>query len=287
MSTVKLMVCGDVGGNLEELFKKVEAVQKKSGVFDMLLCAGEFFGSQDIGGEEDQQPNYVDVNPLKDYASGVKKAPCKTYFLCGKEWGPSLDQGAADCKRVAPDIFFLGVAGIIDLNGLRIAFMSGSFPFASTGNLELMPANKIMAMHKPEKPVDILLTVQWSTAAHTMLKDAPAPDLGEGRVGTSAVSMVAKKLCPRYHFAGTQGVFFERPPYLNPPANFNPGTTKHVTRFFGMAPVGNQDKKNRWIYAANVTPVANMTEDKLNEIPANITHSPYAPPPLAAGGAGG
>lgn len=41
MSTVKLMVCGDVGGNLEELFKKVEAVQKKSGVFDMLLCAGE------------------------------------------------------------------------------------------------------------------------------------------------------------------------------------------------------------------------------------------------------
>jgi len=37
----------------------------------------------------------------------------------------------------------------------------------------------------------------------------------------------------------------------------------------------------RWIWAANVTSVAGMTEDKLNEIPANITHSPYAPPPLA------
>jgi hypothetical protein len=31
-------------------------------------CA-QFFGSQDVGGEEDQQPNYVDVNPLKDYGT--------------------------------------------------------------------------------------------------------------------------------------------------------------------------------------------------------------------------
>ena len=29
----------------------------------------QFFGSEDIGGEEDQQPNYVDINPLKDYGT--------------------------------------------------------------------------------------------------------------------------------------------------------------------------------------------------------------------------
>ena len=29
----------------------------------------QFFGSEDIGGEEDQQPNYVDINPLKDYGA--------------------------------------------------------------------------------------------------------------------------------------------------------------------------------------------------------------------------
>ena len=37
----KVMVCGDVGGNLADLFKRVETVQKKNGVFDMLICAGE------------------------------------------------------------------------------------------------------------------------------------------------------------------------------------------------------------------------------------------------------
>jgi len=33
---------------------------------------------------------------------------------------------------------------------------------------------------------------------------------------------------------------------------------------------------NRWIWAASVISVAGMTEEKLNEIPANITHPPYA-----------
>jgi hypothetical protein len=47
----KVLVAGDVGGNLEELFKRVGAVNSKSGPFDCLLCTGEFFGSADVGGE--------------------------------------------------------------------------------------------------------------------------------------------------------------------------------------------------------------------------------------------
>jgi hypothetical protein len=46
----KILVAGDVGGNLEELYKRVSTVNAKSGPFDCLLCAGEFFGSADVGG---------------------------------------------------------------------------------------------------------------------------------------------------------------------------------------------------------------------------------------------
>ena len=46
----KILVCGDVAGNLEELYKRVSAVNSKSGPFDCLLCTGEFFGSADVGG---------------------------------------------------------------------------------------------------------------------------------------------------------------------------------------------------------------------------------------------
>ena len=47
----KILVTGDVGGNLEELYKRVSAVNAKSGPFDCLFCTGEFFGSADVGGE--------------------------------------------------------------------------------------------------------------------------------------------------------------------------------------------------------------------------------------------
>lgn len=43
-------------------------------------------------------------------------------------------------------------------------------------------------------------------------------------------------LCDRYHIAGSKGVFYDRQPY------FNTGAV-HVTRFIGLAPVGNKDKQ--------------------------------------------
>lgn len=42
--------------------------------------------------------------------------------------------------------------------------------------------------------------------------------------------------CDRYHIAGTRGVFYSREPYANIDA-------VHVTRFIGLAPVGNTDKQ--------------------------------------------
>lgn len=42
--------------------------------------------------------------------------------------------------------------------------------------------------------------------------------------------------CDRYHIAGTRGVFYSREPYANIDA-------VHVTRFIGLAPVGNADKQ--------------------------------------------
>lgn len=48
-------------------------------------------------------------------------------------------------------------------------------------------------------------------------------------------------LRPRYHFSGLQGAFYERTPYRN--HRMLAESTKHVTRFLGLAKVGNPDKK--------------------------------------------
>jgi hypothetical protein len=39
-----------------------------------------------------------------------------------------------------------------------------------------------------------------------------------------------------YHFAGSEGVFYAREPYVNPDAT-------HVTRFIGLGAVGNDNKQ--------------------------------------------
>lgn len=38
------LLCGDVEGRFNSLFNRVEAINKKSGPFDLLLCVGNFFG---------------------------------------------------------------------------------------------------------------------------------------------------------------------------------------------------------------------------------------------------
>ncbi len=43
MSTVKVLVSGDPGGNLGALFKRVAAVNKSNGPFDYLFCVGPLF----------------------------------------------------------------------------------------------------------------------------------------------------------------------------------------------------------------------------------------------------
>ena len=64
---MKILVSGDVEGNLPALFKRVEAVNSKAGPFEMLLCVGSFFGPGNLG--------------WGDYKSGRCKVPLPVYIL--------------------------------------------------------------------------------------------------------------------------------------------------------------------------------------------------------------
>ena len=44
MGDVKILIAGSVHGKLKDLYKRVAAVNKSNGPFDLLLCTGDFFG---------------------------------------------------------------------------------------------------------------------------------------------------------------------------------------------------------------------------------------------------
>ena len=80
-------------------------VNSKNGPFECLLSTGEFFGSTDVGNHDDEEPNYVDHDPIRSYKRGEKEVPLPTYFISVKEWVLSLDQ-TSFFQEVAKDIFF-------------------------------------------------------------------------------------------------------------------------------------------------------------------------------------
>lgn len=51
MSSKKVLIAGPVEGKLSALFKRVEAVNAKSGPFDLLLCIGPFFADASAWGD--------------------------------------------------------------------------------------------------------------------------------------------------------------------------------------------------------------------------------------------
>lgn len=59
--------------------------------------------------------------------------------------------------------------------------------------------------------------------------------------GSPLISDLALVLRPRYHFAGREGLHYERLPYRNHKVLAE--SAKQVTRFVGLAKVGNAEKK--------------------------------------------
>jgi lariat debranching enzyme len=61
------------------------------------------------------------------YYSGEKKAPILTIFIGGNHEASNYLQELAYGGWVAPNIYYLGYAGVIDVDGIRIAGISGIF----------------------------------------------------------------------------------------------------------------------------------------------------------------
>ena len=56
-------------------------VNSKNGPFECLLSTGEFFGSADVGDDDDKEPNYVDHDPIRSYKRGRNFRSASTDLL--------------------------------------------------------------------------------------------------------------------------------------------------------------------------------------------------------------
>jgi hypothetical protein len=109
---LKVLVCGDIRGEFDQIFSKVAKLQKKNN-FAVLFCVGDFFGA---GTDTATQ--------LAPYISGEKEVPIPTYFILGKEQRTEVIDAHPDGGEVCKNLHYLGRWGIKDVHGLKVAFLS-------------------------------------------------------------------------------------------------------------------------------------------------------------------
>ncbi|KAK2499118.1 hypothetical protein MC885_019995, partial [Smutsia gigantea] len=234
------LACGDVEGKFDVLFNRVQAIHKKSGNFDLLLCVGNFFGSAT---EADWE----------EYKTGIKKAPIQTFVLGANNQETVKYFQDTDGCELAENITYLGRKGIFTgSSGLQIVYLSGTeslnepVPGYSFSSQDVFSLRTMLCSASQFKGVDILLTSPW-------------PNL-------------ATSLKPRYHFAALEKTYYERLPYRNHIVLQE--TAQHATRFIALANVGNPEKK-KYLYAFSIVPMKLMNAADLVKQPLDVTENPY------------
>ena len=75
--TFSSLVCGDVCGQFNQLFKRVNSVNQKAGPFELLLCVGDFFDD----GDNSQWTPYKTGQLKGSYIVFLTVNSCSSYIL--------------------------------------------------------------------------------------------------------------------------------------------------------------------------------------------------------------
>ncbi|KAL5149419.1 Zinc finger CCCH domain-containing protein 64 [Glycine soja] len=232
------------------------------GPFDALLCVGQFF--PDSPEQLEDFTKYIEGGshfPLPTYFVGdYGVAAPKLLLQASKD---SANQGfKMDGFKVCHNLYWLKGSGKFSLFGLSVAYLSGrkSSSAQQFGTYTEDDVDALRAIAEEPGIVDFGVT---NRAADS---DIPA-GLSDAAGGDSTVSELVQEIKPRYHIAGTKGIYYAREPYSNVDA-------VHVTRFIGLASVGNKDKQ-KFIHAISPTPASTMSSTEIAMKTTNTTLSPY------------
>ncbi|KAF7722896.1 hypothetical protein EC973_002616 [Apophysomyces ossiformis] len=235
-----------------------------------MLCTGDFFAEN------------TNEDDIKDLIDGKIEVPLTTYFMVGSNPLPDSVQSHIKSTdgELCSNLHFLGKQGVLTTaEGLTVAFVSGVYD--ETGSKPNGYQSSDMAKLKSTRfpitsppGVDILLSHEWPQAIEVGSAITPANSLS---TVAKPIAELAAALKPRYHFAASEAVFYEREPYLNMTgfgSNDDEQAAEHVSRFIGLGDVLNGEK-HRWFYAFRLEPLSKVSLDSLQAKPRNVTECPF------------
>jgi len=224
---LNIAVEGCLHGELDAVYSAVrEAEQRGAQKVDVLIICGDF---QSVRNQADLSSlevpeKYKQLGDFHKYASGELTAPCLTLFIGGNHEASNVLKSLYYGGWVAPNIYFLGFAGVVSICGVRIAGCSGIFNGRdyNMGHFEEAPYDgstrrsiyhtrelEVYRLKRLAQPVDIMLSHDWPTGiwrhgdAGTLLRYKPflREDMDSGRLGSRAYQELMTVMKPKLWFA--------------------------------------------------------------------------------------
>ena len=231
---VLFAVEGCCHGELDNIYASVEQLAAVHGTkIDVLLICGDF---QAVRNEADLATmacpvKYRNINTFYKYYSGELVAPVLTIFVGGNHEASNHNWELYHGGWVAPNIYFLGYAGVVNVGGVRIAGSSGIFNgrHYQMGHYEKPPFDddavrstyhvrelEVLRLLQLRQPVDIFLSHDWPqhVASHGNMQELISKkrflqdELQSGSLGSPPNERILSALQPSYWFAAHLHVKF-------------------------------------------------------------------------------
>ncbi|XP_059198654.1 lariat debranching enzyme [Centropristis striata] len=252
---MKIAVEGCCHGELDKIYETIGYLEKKEGVkVDLLLCCGDF---QAVRNEGDMKcmavpAKYRTMQTFYKYYSGEKKAPVLTIFIGGNHEASNHLQELPYGGWVAPNIYYLGYAGVVRYKGIRIGGLSGIFKSRDyrRGHHEFPPYNpdtlrsvyhirniEVFKLKQIQMPIDIFMSHDWPRGIYyygrteelLRKKKFLRQEVESNSLGSPAAEELLAHLQPSYWFSAHLHVKFAAVMQHPPKANAAPRVTKFLS----------------------------------------------------------
>ncbi|XP_062971013.1 lariat debranching enzyme isoform X1 [Cynocephalus volans] len=254
---MRVAVAGCCHGELDKVYETLALAERRGpGPVDLLLCCGDF---QAVRNEADLRcmavpPKYRHMQTFYRYYSGEKKAPVLTVFIGGNHEASNHLQELPYGGWVAPNIYYLGLAGVVKYRGVRIGGISGIFKSHDyrKGHFECPPYNsstirsiyhvrniEVYKLKQLKQPIDIFLSHDWPRSIYhygnkkQLLKNKSffRQEVENNTLGSPAASELLEHLQPTYWFSAHLHVKFAA--FMQHQAK-DKGQTAKATKFLAL-----------------------------------------------------
>ncbi|XP_053675799.1 lariat debranching enzyme [Anopheles nili] len=224
---MKIAIEGCAHGELEKIYDLIESIQQEQNItVDLLICCGDFQSTRNLADLQCMAvpQKHLDMCSFYKYYSGEKRAPILTIFIGGNHEASNYLQELPYGGWVAPNIYYLGYAGVVNCSGIRIGGISGIYKGHDflKGRFEFSPydeATKRSVYHQRQidvfrlkqlsPKVDIMLSHDWPRGITNygnetqLLRFKPAfrEDIESNRLGSAPCEDLLQKLKPPFWFA--------------------------------------------------------------------------------------